>query len=181
MGERRSPAPTDNQLARLDRSEIVVPPLLPHHGFERQRVGRFIWRFEEPIRVTAPYELAEYLLEQVFCPFDALDQEELWVFLATLKNDITHEALVYRGTAFSSQMRVSEVFKEAVRYNRPALFIAHNHPSGDPEPSADDLAITKQIQEAGKLLDIKPLDHLIIGDGRWLSMRDRGLGLHWGW
>jgi DNA repair protein RadC len=71
---------------------------------------------------------------------------------------------------------VGEVFREAIRRNCAHIVVAHNHPSGDPTPSPDDIAVTRQLVEAGRLLGIEVLDHLIIGQQRWLSMRDRRLG-----
>jgi len=71
---------------------------------------------------------------------------------------------------------VGELFREAVRLNSAALIIAHNHPSGDPTPSPEDVQVTRQIVEAGKLLSIDVLDHLVIGQARWVSLKERGLG-----
>jgi DNA repair protein RadC len=74
-------------------------------------------------------------------------------------------------------VRVAELFREAIRQNCAALVMVHNHPSGDPAPSRDDIQLTRQAVSAGKLLDVEVLDHLIIGRGdRWLSMKERGLG-----
>jgi len=73
-------------------------------------------------------------------------------------------------------VRVGEVFREAIKLNSAALIVVHNHPSGDPTPSAEDVLVTRQIVDAGKLLDIDVLDHLVIGHGRYVSMRERGLG-----
>lgn len=73
-------------------------------------------------------------------------------------------------------MRVGEVFRDAVRRNSTAVIVAHNHPSGDPTPSPEDILVTRQIVEAGKLLDVEVMDHIVCGRGRWLSMRERGLG-----
>jgi DNA repair protein RadC len=75
----------------------------------------------------------------------------------------------------SSLVRVAEVFNDPVRANAKAILVAHNHPSGDPTPSRQDVEVTEQIVAAGKLLDIEVLDHLVIGN-KWLSMRERGLG-----
>ena len=83
---------------------------------------------------------------------------------------------VYKGSVNSSQVRVGEVFKEAVRNNASAVIVIHNHPSGDPTPSPDDVAVTRAIMQAGKLLDIEVLDHLVIGQGKWTSLKERGLG-----
>jgi DNA repair protein RadC len=71
---------------------------------------------------------------------------------------------------------VGELFKEAIRRNAAAVILIHNHPSGDPTPSPDDVAVTRAIVEVGKLLDIEVLDHLVIGAGRYISLKERGLG-----
>ena len=76
----------------------------------------------------------------------------------------------------SSQVRIAELFRRAVIENAPAVVIAHNHPSGDVSPSPDDVAVTKAIVEAGKLLDIQVLDHLVIGRGSYASLKERKLG-----
>jgi DNA repair protein RadC len=83
---------------------------------------------------------------------------------------------VYQGSVNSSQVRVGEVFKQAVRRNAAAVIICHNHPSSDPTPSPDDVAVTRAFVQAGKLLDTETLDHLVIGKNRWVSMKERGLG-----
>ncbi|HBX69641.1 MAG TPA: hypothetical protein DEH25_09745 [Chloroflexi bacterium] len=106
----------------------------------------------------------------------ALEQEELRVILLNTRNRVQKVETVYRGSLNSSQVRVGELFKGAIRSNAAALIVAHNHPSGDPTPSPDDVAITRAIVEAGKLLDVQVLDHLVIGNGRFVSLKERGLG-----
>ena len=83
---------------------------------------------------------------------------------------------VYKGSVNSSQVRVGEIFKVAVRRNAPSIIVAHNHPSGDPTPSPDDVAVTRALVQAGKLLSVEVLDHLVIGQGRFVSLKERGLG-----
>jgi len=83
---------------------------------------------------------------------------------------------LYQGSVNAAQVRIAEVFKEAIRANAPAIAIAHNHPSGDPTPSAADISLTAELNKAAKLLDIDLIDHLIVGDGRWISLRRLGLG-----
>ena len=83
---------------------------------------------------------------------------------------------VYNGSVNSSQVRVGEIFKEAVRKNASAVIVIHNHPSRDPTPSPDDVAVTRAIVQAGKLLDVEVLDHIIIGQGKWVSVKERELG-----
>jgi DNA repair protein RadC len=72
-------------------------------------------------------------------------------------------------------VRIAEVFREAIIRNAPAVVLVHNHPSGDPTPSEEDFSLTEKLVEAGKLLDIMVLDHVIIGRGNWVSLRDTGL------
>lgn len=106
----------------------------------------------------------------------ALEQEHLRVVLLDRRNRVLETAEVYKGSVNSSQIRIGEVFKEAIRKNASALIVIHNHPSGDPTPSPDDVAVTRAIVQAGKLLDVEVLDHLVIGHGRWISLKERGLG-----
>ncbi len=106
----------------------------------------------------------------------ALEQEELRVILLDIRNRVQSIATIYRGSVNSSQVRVAEIFKLAIRANLPALIVVHNHPSGDPTPSPDDVSVTRAIVQAGKLLDIDVLDHLVIGHARWVSLKERGLG-----
>lgn len=106
----------------------------------------------------------------------ALEQEELWVLLLDIRNHVLDIDKIYRGSLTSSQVRVGELFKGAIRRNAAAIIVIHNHPSGDPSPSPDDIALTRAIVEAGGLLDIQVLDHLIIGLGRHVSLKERGLG-----
>lgn len=106
----------------------------------------------------------------------AFEQEHLRVLLLDTRNRVLHIEDLYRGSLNSSQVRVGEIFKSAVRRNAAAIIIAHNHPSGDPSPSPDDVALTRAIVQAGKLLDIEVLDHLVVGRGRFVSLKERGLG-----
>jgi len=92
------------------------------------------------------------------------------------KNQVLAVPRVYKGNVNTSLIKVGELFKEAVRENCPALVVVHNHPSGDPTPSPEDIKVTEQIVKAGKLLDIEVLDHLIIGQQRYISLKERGLG-----
>lgn len=101
-------------------------------------------------------------------------------FLMTVTMDTRNRVLdiveVYHGSLNSAAIRVGEVFKAAIQQNAAAIVIAHNHPSGDPTPSPEDVAITRAIVQSGKLLDIQVLDHLVIGNDRWLSLKEQGLG-----
>jgi DNA repair protein RadC len=112
----------------------------------------------------------------VLYEMSALEQEELRVMLLDVRNRVVEVVSVYRGSLTSSQVRVGELFKHAIRRNAANIIVVHNHPSGDPTPSPDDVALTRAILQAGKLLDIDLLDHLVIGAGRYVSLKERGLG-----
>jgi DNA repair protein RadC len=107
-----------------------------------------------------------------------LDREQLHVILLSTKNHVLRTCRVYEGNLTSSIVRPAEVFKEAIRENAASIIVAHNHPSGDPTPSQDDVRVTREIVAAGKVLDIDVLDHLVIGDQShgWVSLRERKLG-----
>ncbi len=126
----------------------------------------------KPVQVRCPDDVAARLMPDL-CD---LDHEELHVVLLNTKNRILKTVKLYVGSLNTSLVRPAEVFKEAVRLNCAAIILVHNHPSGDTEPSADDVKLTEEVVQAGKHLDIEVLDHLIIGDHRWLSLRERRLG-----
>jgi DNA repair protein RadC len=106
----------------------------------------------------------------------ALEQEELRVLLLDTRNRVIKIDTVYRGSINQSPVRVAELFKSAIRSNSAAIIVVHNHPSGDPTPSPEDVNVTRQIIQAGKLLDISVLDHLVIGFNQFVSLKERGLG-----
>jgi len=106
---------------------------------------------------------------------EGLDHEEFWVIDLDIRNRVIHLAKLYQGSVNSSQIRVAEVFRIAILDNAHAMVICHNHPSGDPMPSPDDVGVTRSIMQAGKLLDIEVLDHLVVGGGRYMSLKERGL------
>jgi len=83
---------------------------------------------------------------------------------------------IYHGSLNSSMVRVGELFKPALQRNAASILIAHNHPSTDPTPSPEDVSVTRAIVQAGKLLDVSVVDHLVIGLSRWVSLKEKGLG-----
>jgi DNA repair protein RadC len=125
---------------------------------------------DDPWLIRTPTDVAEPLVDQM----GALEREELRVLLLDTKNVVTAERTVYRGNLAGSSVRVGEVYRDAVRSCAAAIIVAHNHPSGDTTPSGEDLRITTELAEAGRLLDIELLDHLVIGRGRWASLRAIG-------
>ncbi len=122
--------------------------------------------------ITCPEDVAALMMVEMA----ALEQEELRVVVLSTKNRLIDVITVYRGTLNSSSVRVAEVFKAAIRRNAASLIVAHNHPSGDPAPSPEDIAVTRELVAAGKLLGVDVLDHLVVGKGCWISLRERGLG-----
>ena len=110
------------------------------------------------------------------CFMSVLDHEELWVINLDIRHRMMNLVKLYQGSVNSSQIRVAEVFRSAIADNSPAILLAHNHPSGDPTPSPDDVAVTRTIVEAGKLLDIEVLDHLVVTHDHYVSLKERGLG-----
>ncbi len=105
-----------------------------------------------------------------------LEQEYLRVMLLSQRNHVLDIVEVYHGSVNSSQVRIAEVFKPAVQRMAPGIIVVHNHPSSDPTPSPEDVAITRAMVQAGKLLDISLIDHLVIGGNRYVSLKERGLG-----
>ena len=102
------------------------------------------------------------------------DREALLVALLTRKQRLIAVAPIYAGNVAGTSVRIGELFTEALRRNAAGIVLAHNHPSGDPEPSADDLRTTRDAVAAGRLLGVSVVDHLIIGAGRHVSLRERG-------
>ena len=104
-----------------------------------------------------------------------LDQEHMRVLLLNTRNQVLGTSDVYRGSVHTAVVRIGELFRDALRQNAPAIILVHNHPSGDPHPSSEDIAMTKQAIEAGELLDVDVLDHVILAQGRFESMKTKKL------
>lgn len=104
------------------------------------------------------------------------EQEHLVVLLLDTKNYVIETYTLYIGNVNTSVIRIAEVFKRAIKRNAVGIILGHNHPSGDPTPSPEDVRVTERIVEAGKLMDIDVLDHLIVGKARFVSLKERGLG-----
>jgi DNA repair protein RadC len=121
--------------------------------------------------IRSPRDVADRLMLQM----GRLEREELRVVLLNTKNVVLRIATVYQGNVSSSLVRVGELFRDAVRLNATGVILVHNHPSGDPTPSPDDLHLTAEALAAGRLLDIDLLDHLVVGHDAFVSLRDRGV------
>ncbi|MCA9874320.1 MAG: DNA repair protein RadC [Anaerolineales bacterium] len=123
-------------------------------------------------RITSPADFANYLMADMMY----LEKEHLVVLTLNTRNYITGEHTVYIGSLNTSVLRLAEVFQVGIRNNAAAILVAHNHPSGDPTPSPEDVNVTRQLVAAGKLLDLELLDHIVIGHHRYVSLKERGLG-----
>ena len=123
-------------------------------------------------QVRSPADAANLLMAEM----SLLAQEHLRTVLLDTRNRVLSMPTIYVGSLNSAAVRVGEVFREAIRANCAALIVAHNHPSGDPSPSPEDVQVTRQLVEAGSLLGVDVLDHIIIGHQRFVSLKERGLG-----
>jgi DNA repair protein RadC len=126
---------------------------------------------ERPI-VQSPQDAANLVQHEM----SLLEQEYLRVIVLNTRNQVLEIVEVYHGSVNSSQVRIAEILKPAVERMAPAMIIVHNHPSGDPSPSSEDVSLTRSLVEAGKLMDISILDHLIIGKGSFTSLKEKRLG-----
>jgi DNA repair protein RadC len=123
-------------------------------------------------QIESPGDVANLLMVEM----GHLMQEELRVICLNTKNYIQLIHTVYKGSVNSAAIRVTEIFREPVRLNSTSIVVVHNHPSGNVDPSPEDVAVTRAIVSAGELLDIQVLDHVIVAQGKWLSMKERRLG-----
>jgi DNA repair protein RadC len=102
-------------------------------------------------------------------------QEEFWVLACDTKNRVTSESMITRGTLDASFVHPRDVFAFAILANAASIILVHNHPSGDPEPSPEDIALTRRMADGAHLLGIPVLDHLIIGAATYVSLAERGV------
>ena len=174
-----------NQPYLLDIARLSYTQLTHEAGLPPSAAARVRAAIELAKRMSASYK-DQPDRPAVHSPADAaalvqfemslLEQEELWVINLDTRNRVLEISRLYKGSLNSSQVRVGELFKQAIRLNAANIIVLHNHPSGDPTPSPDDVTVTRQIIQAGKLLDIDTLDHIVIGHDRFVSLKDRGLG-----
>jgi DNA repair protein RadC len=164
-------------LARATEVELAAMP-----GIGPAKAAQLVAAFELGRRLLAdwpsgrwtvrsPRDVADRLILQM----GRLEREELRVVLLDTKNHVLRVSTVYQGNVSSSLVRVGELFRDAVRLNAASVILCHNHPSGDPTPSPDDLHLTAEALAAGRLLDIDLLDHLVVGYDAYVSLRDRGV------
>ncbi|MEO6196812.1 MAG: DNA repair protein RadC [Dehalococcoidia bacterium] len=124
---------------------------------------------------TRTIRAPEDVYAMLFAEMALLEQEQLKVLLLNTRNEVLAVKDVYRGNVSAAIVRMAELFKDAVREGCPSIILAHNHPSGDPSPSAEDVALTRQAIDAGKLLGVAVLDHMVLARSGFVSFKDRRL------
>ncbi|MEG2349952.1 MAG: DNA repair protein RadC [Hungatella sp.] len=137
-------------------------------------LSRRIWKKEVAHKIAVfenPETIVNYFMEDM----RHMEQEQLHVMLLNTKNALIKAILISKGTVNASIASPREIFIEALRYRAVNIILVHNHPSGDPTPSKEDCHLTKQVQEAGSLIGIQLLDHIIIGDNSYSSFRKEGM------
>lgn len=127
-------------------------------------------RAEEKYVIRSPEDGANYVMEEM----RRLKQEHFVLLLLDTKNQVVHKQTIFIGSLNASIVHPREVFREAVRRSAASMICIHNHPSGDPTPSEEDIQVTKRLVDAGKMIGIEVLDHLIIGDRKFVSLKEKG-------
>lgn len=125
----------------------------------------------EQITIRSPADIANWLMLEM----SLLEREEMRVIVLDTKHQVRSVETIYQGSLNTAVVRVAEIFRSAIINNAAAIVLLHNHPSGDPTPSPEDVRVTEAICQTGKELDIKVLDHLIFAGNRYVSLKERGL------
>lgn len=163
-------------LKEATREELMeIPGIGKAKALELQaalELGKRVFRYSYPDRyvVRSPEDAAEYMMEDL----RFLQQEHFVVLCLNTKNQIIHKQTLFIGSLNSSIVHPRELFKEALRRSAASIICLHNHPSGDPAPSSEDIQVTKRVAECGRLLGIELLDHVIVGDQCFESMKEQG-------
>lgn len=124
----------------------------------------------ERFTIRSPHDAATYLMPDM----TSLQQEHFVVLFLNVKNQVIHRQTIFIGSLNASIVHPREIFREAVKRSAASIICAHNHPSGNPTPSPEDIEVTKRLQEAGYIIGIDLVDHLIIGDHQYVSMKEKG-------
>ncbi|HHV13843.1 MAG TPA: DNA repair protein RadC [Clostridiales bacterium] len=126
---------------------------------------------QDSLRLITPQSVADYYMQDM----RHLTREIVKLLMLDSKNRLIKDIIVSEGTINTSLVPIREIYVNAVKYEAVNIILLHNHPSGDPSPSAEDIRITKRLWEAGNLMGILLMDHIIIGDNRYISLREQGL------
>ncbi|MGG0656443.1 RadC family protein [Rummeliibacillus pycnus] len=120
--------------------------------------------------IRSPQDAATYLMPHL----SNLNQEHFVVLFLNVKNEIIHRETVFIGSLNASIVHPREIFKTAVKYSAASIICSHNHPSGNPSPSPEDIEVTKRLQDAGLIMGVELLDHVVIGDSQFVSLKEKG-------
>lgn len=163
-----------SQFSFLPPEDAALVSLMRHFVAEASRIYevRTGAPIEDALQIRAPRDAYEFLRTEM----EDLEQEQLRTIHLNTKQRILSSRLVYQGSVHTTVIRVAELFRYAIIDNATGVIICHNHPSGDPTPSPEDAALTREIVKAGQLLDIDVVDHIVIGRGKFVSLKERGLG-----
>ena len=153
-------------LTALRRNQRILGELAARYEIDTQPK-----RSSESVYISGPEDVRKLLQHEM----EHLAQEQVRVLLLNRRNRLLGQRVVYHGNIYSCVVRAAEVYRPAVIESAPAIIMVHNHPSGLPEPSPEDIAITQTIVEAGNLLDIELLDHVVIGSPGIVSLKERGV------
>lgn len=158
-------APEDAEF--LHRGRIALAEFVAIYEARRAK------RLDQALQIREPRDIYEFVRFEM----ELLEQEQLRVITLNTKNRILSAPMIYQGSVHTTVVRLAEVFRPAILENASGLVIVHNHPSGTPDPSPEDAALTREIVKAGQLLDVDVFDHVIIGRGKpgFISLKERGL------
>jgi DNA repair protein RadC len=133
-----------------------------------RRIGRL--QYEDRYVIRSPEDAAKYVMEDM----RFLTQEHFVSVYLNTKNQVIHKKTIFIGSLNASIVHPREVYKEALKRSAASIICIHNHPSGDPTPSREDIEVTKRLAECGKIIGIELLDHLIIGEQKYVSLKEKG-------
>lgn len=148
---------TETQAIKLHSAALFHKKVLADKGLNR-------------FTIRSPQDAANFLMPHL----STLNQEHFVVLFLNVKNEIIHRETVFIGSLNASIVHPREIFKTAVKYNSASFICSHNHPSGNPAPSPEDIEVTKRLQEAGLIMGVELLDHVIIGDNSFISLKEKG-------
>jgi len=188
MSKMRSDEPSPTMVAQLPLLDFTDNTTVNQQKRRESRIQKRIreiqeqyQKFQQDLETSKASELPT-----INCPADAanlvmpamsiLQREELWLMVLNTRNRVKAIVKIYQGSANSSQIRISEILRAAILKDAQAVVLIHNHPSSDVAPSPDDVVVTKAFVQACNLLDITCLDHIVVGGGKYTSLKERGLG-----
>ncbi len=168
-------------LGGMARAEFTQ--LAAEHGLGRAKTAQIMAALElgkrlmieapeERLQIKAPGDAANLLMSLI----GHKNQEHFVVLFLDTRNRVLDHEMLYKGSLNTSLVRIGEVFRGAVRRDSASVIVSHNHPSGDPAPSPEDIALTRRLVSAGKVMEVEVLDHVIVGANRFVSLRERALG-----